>query len=364
MLVNYVIGEKASEIFGQSRYQRMIYEQLRDKIDFNVIGYRSLKISLFSLIPKHIVYPGTIKRKIQDGVIHIASQEQAHVLNHISSEKSVATVLDVNSLYVLKNKNVRKKYGMFNYLLHRLDVPTWISGLKKANRIMAISEFTKREIINNLNYPPEKIEVIPLGTDLDRYKPLHTFRKPRYFKDTTILYVGTEDFRKNVPTLLKAFYKLKKILPGVKLVKVGKSRSKQGRKELLKLIDQLNLKDDITFVESVPEKDLPLFYNAADLVVQPLIYDGWCLPAAEAMACGTPVVISDAQVSKEIVGDAAVIFNKFNTRHLAKAMYQVLTEDGLRNKLIKKGLRRAKMFSWEKTAKKTLKVYKEVYGEK
>jgi hypothetical protein len=122
MLVNYIVGEKTGEIFGQSRHQRMIYALLRKKVQFNVISYRGFKFPLFSMLPKHLLYPKMVRREIKNGITHIASHEQAHVLNYTGDINSIATVFDIFPMHILKNKLV-EEYGWSNYLLHRLDVP-------------------------------------------------------------------------------------------------------------------------------------------------------------------------------------------------------------------------------------------------
>jgi glycosyltransferase involved in cell wall biosynthesis len=155
-----------------------------------------------------------------------------------------------------------------------------------------------------------------------------------------------------VPTLIKAFYKLKKKLPDAKIVKVGRPGSRVGRKGLLKLIDNLELQNDITFIDYVPETELPRYYNSADLFVFPSAYEGFGLPPLEAMACGVPVIASNAASLPEVVGGACVMKNPQDVDGFAKAMYSVLTDDGLRENMIKKGLKRARLFSWQKTAEK------------
>ncbi|KUO39290.1 MAG: hypothetical protein AVW06_04195 [Hadesarchaea archaeon DG-33-1] len=363
MLVNYIIGERTGEIFGQSRYQKIIYAQLRKKVNFNVIGYGGLKFSIFSMVPKHVIYPTIVRRKIRNGIVHIASHEQAHILDYIGDRNVTVTVFDL-ALYVFKNVYAGVYGGLAN-LLHKLDVPLWIEPLKKRKpKLMAISEFTKKEIMNNLNYPSEKIDAIHLGVDLEKYRPLTNFEKPECFTGKTVLYTGAESFRKNIPTLIKAFYKLKKKVPNVKLVKVGRPEDRQGRKNVLELVNELKLGDNITFVGYVPEEDLPLFYNSADLFVFPSLYEGFGLPPLEAMACGLPVVASNTSSLPEVIGDAGIMKDPYDVDGFASAMHNVLTNDGLREDMVKKGLKRAKLFSWEKTAIKTLKVYEEISRER
>lgn len=132
-------------------------------------------------------------------------------------------------------------------------------------------------------------------------------------------------------------------------------------KSIFETVDILNLQKDVIFSDYVPDEYLTLLYNAADLFVYPSLYEGFGLPPLEAMACGTPVITSNTSSLPEVVGDAGVMIDPYDVDGLAKAMFEVLTNEGLREDMRKKGLKRAKLFSWEKTAKETLKIYEEVY---
>ena len=358
MLVNYIIGEKTGGISGVSRYRETIYAQLKDKVDFNVIGYRARP--LLAPVQRYFAFPIMVKKKLQDGVIHITGQQQAHILDTIEPKNSVVTVYDIFNIYILKNRifrsELQRDQGMINFLFFKFETQMWTRALKKAEKLIAISEFTKKEVVKNLNYPPERIDVTLLGMDLKKYRPLRYFKKPDCFKGRTILHVGATELRENAPVIIKAFYILKKKLPDVKMVKIGRLG---GR--FRKLITKLGLHNDITSVGYVPEKDLPVFYNSADLLFFPSVYEGFGLPPLEAMACGLPVVTSSAASLPEVVGDAGIMKDPKDVNGFANAMYEILTNDGLREDLIKKGMKRARLFSWQKTAAETLKVYEEVY---
>jgi glycosyltransferase involved in cell wall biosynthesis len=338
----------------------MIYAQLKDKIDFNVIGYKALP--LLAPVQRYLLYPIMAKRKLQDGVVHITAQQQAYLLNKIEPKNSVVTVYDIFNVYIHKNRTLRselrKNQGIINYQFFKLETNMWTKAFKKAKRVIAISEFTKKEIVKNLDYPSEQIEVTLLGVDSKKYKPLRNFKAPNCFGGRTILHVGASELRENTSLLIKVLHALKKKIPDVKMVKVG---SVGGR--FLELTSKLGLGKDITCVGYVPEKDLPLYYNSADLLVFPSLHEGFGLPPLEAMACGLPVITSNVSSLPEVVGDAGIMKDPNDVDGFAKAMYEVLTNDGLRKDLIKRGLRRAKSFSWEKTARKTLEVYKEIHDQ-
>ncbi|NJE77285.1 glycosyltransferase family 1 protein [Thermococcus sp. ES12] len=236
-------------------------------------------------------------------------------------------------------------------------------SLRYADKIISISYSTKKDAVKYFKISEEKIRVIHLGVDED-YKllPENEIKKIKQKYNLNypfILYVGTLEPRKNIPTLLKALYKLKKQGLPHKLVITGKKGWKY--KNIFELISKLNLQRDVIFTGYVPREDLPALYNAADLFVYPSLYEGFGLPPLEAMACGTPVITSNTSSLPEVVGNAGIMVDPYDVNGLAKAIYEVLTNDRLREELRKRGLERAKMFSWKKTAEETLKVYEEVY---
>nr|HID12930.1 glycosyltransferase family 1 protein [Anaerolineae bacterium] len=118
--------------------------------------------------------------------------------------------------------------------------------------------------------------------------------------------------------------------------------------------------DSVIFLGEVAEADLPALYSAADLFVFPSLYEGFGLPVLEAMACGTPVVCSNTSSLPEIVGDAALTFDPLDVEEMAAKIKEALYDETLREEMREKGLRQAAKFSWEKTARETLKIYREV----
>lgn len=271
-------------------------------------------------------------------------------------QKYIFTVHDITPLID------SKEHPIHRVLSYKLLLPR---TLKTADKIIAVSNSTKKDLINYFNIPEEKIRVILNAAD-EKFKPLSDKEvkeaKQKYSLNFPfILYVGTLEPRKNIPSLIKAFYKLKKKNLQYKLVITGKKGWKY--KEIFETIDKLNLQNDVVFTGYVADEDLPALYNAADLFVYPSIYEGFGLPPLEAMACGTPVITSNTSSLPEVVGDAGIMIDPPDVDGLADAMHEVLTNEGLREDMIKKGLERAKMFSWEKCARETLEVYEEVYDE-
>ncbi|AXI24803.1 glycosyl transferase family 1 [Methanofervidicoccus sp. A16] len=273
------------------------------------------------------------------------------------NQKKVITVHDIMP-YI---------FNQYHHLLLRCSYKFFLlKTLRTADKIISVSYNTKKDIIKYFKIPEDKIKVIYHGIDRN-YKPLpeeeiESIKKKYNINYPFILYTGGLAPNKNVERLIYAFYKLKKKLPEYKLIITGIKRYKY--KSIFETIDKLNLQKDIIFTGYVPEEDLPALYNAADLFVYPSIYEGFGLPPLEAMACGTPVITSNTSSLPEVVGDAGIMVDPYDVDGLSKAMYEVLTNDGLREELRKKGLERAKLFSWKECAEEHLKVYEEVYNMK
>jgi len=232
---------------------------------------------------------------------------------------------------------------------------------KRANKIITISHNSKRDIIRLLCVPEDKVVVIPLAAG-ESYKRVTEFKsierfKDRYNLDKYILYVGTLEPRKNIINLLKAYSRLIKKVPELNdhLVIVGKKGWLYTG--IFEEVKNLRIEDKVIFTGYVPNEDLVLFYNCADLFVYPSFYEGFGIPVLEAMSCGTPVITSNISSLPEVAGDAAILVDPKSVEEIANAMYKVLVDVNLREEMIEKGLKQAAQFSWKKTAQETLAVY-------
>lgn len=238
---------------------------------------------------------------------------------------------------------------------------------RRMDMIITETESEKKEIVRFLSVPEEKVRVIPSGVD-DIYKPLNNLDgiknelSAKYkISSPYILHIGAYRPVKNGPGLVRAFAQLKKQGMEHKLVLVGKPSERFD--EVLKLIKELDLEDEVITTGYVPREDLPKFYNAATLFVLPSFKESFSHVLVETMACGCPVVTSNITCMPEIAGDAGVLIDPYDVNSLADGMYKVLLDNELRRNLKKKGLERAKLFSWEKCARETLEVYEELYRE-
>ena len=351
MEIDYINGLKTVEIFGMSKYQSEIHNRL-DNVKLNRIEYPNIsKIPGINKIFEYSAYPFIVKKKIiENNVKHITRQDMAFLLELIDMKKTIVTCHDIIPIAYYKTLN-----------------PLWklnARGLRKAEKIITVSEFSKQDISKYIGYPEEKIEVIPPAVDHSLYyqnRNKAVLNKYRIGEaEKVILYVGAEEPRKNLQFLLKSFSRLKAKIPNIKLLKVGTPNYLFVRKKLLKQIEALNLQNNVIFTGYVSETELADIYNAVDLFVFPSLYEGFGIPPLEAMACGTPVITSNTSSLPEVVGDAAIQADPYNVEDFAEKMYEVLQNDDLKEELVRKGLKRSKMFSWDSSAKKTLKVYKEL----
>ena len=243
-------------------------------------------------------------------------------------------------------------------------------AVRVADHISADSTNTKADLVRLLNVPPEKISVVLLAHD-PRYKPLDATAcapvlERHKLEPGFILFTGTLEPRKNVKGLLTA-YRAMRERPSFGLSEMP-PLVLAGRRgwlydEIFARIAALKLEGSVHFVENAPNEDLIALYNAAALFVLPSFYEGFGLPVLEAMACGTPVVCSERGSLPEVAGDAALFVNPDDLDGLASAMGRALEDQPLRAQMRSKGLAQAARFSWERTARETLGIYKQLMSD-
>lgn len=235
---------------------------------------------------------------------------------------------------------------------------------RRMDAIITESESEKKEIVKFLQCPAEKVRVIPSGVDdiyrssENRQQVCQELEAKYNIRAPYILYVGGYRPVKNGPTLIRAFAELKKRGLEHKLVLVGQPVQKFA--EVEKLIKELGLTGEVVTTDYVPRGDLPKFYNGAALFVLPSFKESFGHVLVEAMACGCPVVTSNVTCMPETVGDAGMLIDPYDVGSLTDGMYRVLTDSELSGELRRKSLKRSKLFSWEKCARETLRVYEEI----
>jgi len=235
---------------------------------------------------------------------------------------------------------------------------------KKAKIIFTPSEFTRQEVIKHYQVDPDKVSTILNSVD-DNFKPindqekLNEIKKKYQIKDKFIFHIGSIFNRRHLPEAIKAFEKLSKKLSNYQFLIIGVNHTNPFI-DIDKLIKEVNKKLNYQAIiqqDYIKGKELPLFYNAADLLIYLSDYEGFGLPVLEAIACGTPVVAKPIASIPEVAGKAAIyIQDNLDINEIEKAIYKGLTNQELRNNLIEKGLEQAKKFSWQKSAQKYLDV--------
>ncbi|MCX6340469.1 MAG: glycosyltransferase family 1 protein [Candidatus Aureabacteria bacterium] len=274
--------------------------------------------------------------------------------------KLVTTVHDIIPLkfpeYAPRSKKTRL-FPVYRALMKRLVA---VSDL-----IIADSEHSRRDIIEVLGTPADKVRRVYLGVD-PKYRPLPSAVKAEVkqrlgVRDRLALFAGRADPYKNLISLVRAAEAVNangKI--HCTIVVAGEKDSRYP--EVDNYINRAGIHNEVRFIGSLDEDELIPLYNAADVLVLPSFYEGFGLPPLEAMACGTPVICSNRASLPEVVGDAGILVEPTDVRAIASAMEHVFTDGALRARMSAAGLERAKLFPWKKTAEETLKLYKELHS--
>ncbi len=234
-------------------------------------------------------------------------------------------------------------------------------AVRRTDAIIAVSQATKNDIMRLLGVQEQRITVIyeaasPVFRPIKTPDLVQRVRERFGIHGEFVLFVSTIEPRKNVPNLLKAFRQLlDNYRLGIKLVLAGERGWMFD--EVFKIVTDLDLVEDVIFLGRVSTEELLWLYNAAQVLVAPSIYEGFGLTPLEAMACGTPVVVSNVSSLPEVVGDAGILVDPHNVDELTVGIWRSLSDSKLRNCLIAKGLKRAATFSWDKAACETLELY-------
>ncbi|MBM4428877.1 MAG: glycosyltransferase family 4 protein, partial [Chloroflexi bacterium] len=266
--------------------------------------------------------------------------------------RSVITIHDLNFLLYphFLTPESASYYGQIDQAVRRCD------------HIIAVSESTRRDIIRLTGAPESKITVVheaahPIYRPITDQEWLRQARTTLNVPEEFVLFVSTIEPRKNVPTLLMAYKQLvDNYRPAAHLVLAGEKGWLFD--EVFTLVDKLHLRERVHFLGRVSPEQLLSLYNLARLLVHPAFYEGFGLPPLEAMACGTPVVVSNTSSLPEVVGDAALLVDPTDVDGLAVAVWRLLSDEALAAEMSEKGLKRSRRFSWEKAALETLEIYR------
>lgn len=331
-----------SQMSGIKKYEDELYRNI-----IKIIKKQNLNIEIYRILRyKNKILGSTVVswflRYRDNGadLVHATSQVLAPVIYLRRPKRFIVTVHDLIPLIypqIIKDLSTKLQ---------------WIltpRALKKVDRIIAISNFTKKEIIRLLKIQEDMIDVVYQGVDHTLYAPMDKDECKRHFglktEEKHILYVASNDEHKRVELAKAVFEEIKNCREDVRLIKAGYSQKLTG--------------EGIISMSWLDEKDMPKLYNSADVYLHTSEYEGFGLPVLEAMACGVPVVTSNKASLPEIVGDAGVLvdLDENCVYEFSENILRILDRNPRPDK---KALERAKQFSWEKTAEETLKVYEEV----
>lgn len=228
------------------------------------------------------------------------------------------------------------------------------NAVRKAKKIIVVSKSTLNDFCWYFPEFKEKAEVIYNGVS-KKFKILEDKEKKEFLIKNKlgryILFIGNNKPHKNISGLINSFVEIKKEFKDFKLIIISKGFS------LKELSIDNKIKNDIIILDRVFDDELVYYYNCAYMFVLPSYYEGFGLPVIEAMACGCPVVSSNVSSLPEVGGDAVLFINPYNSSSITEGIRKIINDDNLRNQLIKKGIYRARLFSWENTARKYLKIF-------
>ncbi len=255
-------------------------------------------------------------------------------------------------------------------LAYRLVI---FAAVSRARRIIAVSQFTKNDLLKKFKLPPGKILVtyegvanLAKGRDslfvakLDSEETLANCHSGQNF----LLYVGNAYPHKNLERLLQVFVRLRALWPNLRLVLVGKSdyfyKGLEAEARRLNLFQPGNINSPVVFPDYVPDAELEILYQSARVYVFPSLYEGFGLPPLEAMVQGCPVVCAASSSLPEVLGDAALYFNPVDEEDMFNKINSVLANENLRRELIGRGYRQAKKYNWWECARQTEEIYRQI----
>ncbi|MDQ6670769.1 MAG: glycosyltransferase family 4 protein [Chloroflexota bacterium] len=302
----------------------------------------------------------------QVGIVRAGSRERVDLLhcpywsNPVWSPwPTVVTVHDVIQ-FVLPEYAWRKISRVYFGLVS--------AGARRADAVITVSECSKRDIVKLLGLAPERIHVIGNAVDASLFPVrdawlLASVRERYEIGPRFVLYFGGFDMRKNVPRLIEAYGLLpERLRREYQLVIAGRYQN-LGHPlypDPRETVRRLGLDGNVVFTGQIREQDKAPLFSAATVFAFPSLYEGFGIPVLEAMACGTPVVTSNVSALPEVAGDASLLVDPYHTGEISDALAELLESQARRDQLARRGLERARRFTWRQVAEQTVRVYKEI----
>ncbi len=307
-----------------------------------------------------IVTYGLNARRYQGPINHILDQSYGHLLYFLNQRRSIITYHGGTPV----RRALDRKWFQADPAVRFFS---WaLTGALKAARIIFVSEYSRREILDAYDFDPSRTRVVYYGIN-ELFTPLHETARQAirehylgHSEAGLILHVGHCAARKNVETALRAFAELlNQTAAPYRFLQIGGTWSPAQAA----LIADLGIGSRVTQLAQVPNRELPAFYNAADVFVFSSLYEGFGIPLIEAMACGTPVVCHEYELFHEVCDDAVIYADCTDARALAAAIARALNRTEESAVLRERGLARALQFTWQRCAEQTLAVYRGLADE-
>ncbi len=287
----------------------------------------------------------------------VPGAELFHATEHLLPPfRGLPTVLTVHDMIFKLFPEHQKR---LNYWYLNATMPLYC---RRAGAIITVSENSKRDIVTHYGVEPEKVTVV-YEAAAPEFSPVASphveqVRRRYGLPEHYVIFVGTIEPRKNLVRLIEALQRLRDGGLSLPLVVVGQKGWLYGA--FFRRLEELEVRDSVLFPGYVPFDDLPALYSGATIAAMPSFYEGFGLPVLEAMACGTPVVSSDASSLPEFGGDAARYFDPHDVEALAQTLLDVWKDGELQSEMRSRGLQQAARFSWKRAADLTMDVYRAV----
>ncbi|OGY42658.1 MAG: hypothetical protein A2Y67_02340 [Candidatus Buchananbacteria bacterium RBG_13_39_9] len=356
----YNLLENIFKIDEQNQYQ-LFYNSQHD-VSANLPKFSQANVQffgfnypnkLFNLGLKFFKYPKIDKLLSQPDIFFMPN------LNFSATTKKGRKILTVHDLSFL----LYPEYFSFKQKFwHNFINPKKL--INSCDKIIAVSENTKNDLINFYRIPSEKIKVVHSGLDHNLYKQIalpnfncQQFKNKYQLPDDFILFLGTLEPRKNISGLIQAFDLLKLNFPeyiNLHLVIAGDKGWKN--QEIFQLAEKSPFTKQIFYLDYIQRSDKPYLYNLAKLFLFPSYYEGFGFPPLEAQACGVPVITSTNSSFIETLGETAYLVKPDHLEEITEAIHQILSTPEIKNKLILQGLENVKRFSWQNCAQDTLNI--------